>query len=130
MDEAFLQAEWEYVTPPEPEDTVDEGKWGPNTDAIQAILDRIPTLTQEQKDELNKRWDKIDATMAYRGWWDAWGEVRDQDFDGWEEPFERFHEELPAAGDAIAAVALEGMISANAYDSLIAIWERVVGRVS
>ena len=105
-------------------------KYGPNTAEVQAILDRIPTLTQEQKDELNQRRDKIDVTMAYSYWWDAWSEVRDQDYDGWEEACEKVNEELPAAGDAIAATALKGMISEDAYDSLMAIWERVVGRVS
>ncbi|WP_276958989.1 hypothetical protein [Ferrimicrobium acidiphilum] len=104
-------------------------KYGPNTEAIQIILDRIPALTQEQKDEMNRRWEKIDATMAYRYWWDAWGEVRDHDTEQWSEPFERFEEELPAAGDAIAATALKGMISEDAYDSLMGIWERVVGSV-
>jgi hypothetical protein len=101
-------------------------KYGTNTVAVQAILDRIPTLTQEQKDELNKRWDKIDVTMAYSYWWDAWGEVRDQDCQEWEEAHDRFNEELPAAADAIAAVALKGMISEEAYDALIRIWQRVV----
>ena len=103
-------------------------KWGPNTAAVQAIVDRIPTLTQEQKDELNQRYDKIDASMAYRYWWDAWSEVRDNEiFEGWREPFDKFNEELPAAGDAIAATALKGIISEDAYESLMAIWEEVVG---
>jgi len=103
-------------------------KWGPNTAAVQAIVDRIPTLTQEQKDELNQRYDKIDASMAYRYWWHAWSEVCDNEiFEGWREPFDKFNEELPAAGDAIAAAALKGIISEDAYESLMAIWEEVVG---
>jgi len=103
-------------------------KYGPNTAAVQAIIDRIPTLTQEQKDELNQRYDKIDATMAYRYWWDAWSEVRDNEvFEGWHEPFEKFDEDLPAAGDAIAATALKGIISEDAYESLMGIWASVVG---
>lgn len=129
MDPNFLIAEMEYITPPEPQDERTDEKWGPNTEAIQIILDRIPTLTQEQKDEMNRRWEKIEATMAYRYWWDAWGEVRDHDTEQWQEPFERVEEELPAAGDAIAAVALEGLISPDAFDALIEIWERVVGSV-
>jgi hypothetical protein len=38
-------------------------KWGPNTAAVQAIVDRIPTLTQEQKDKLNRR-SQTDARRA------------------------------------------------------------------
>jgi len=102
-------------------------KWGPNTAAVQAIIDRIPTLTQEQKDELNQRWHMIGVTMGYSHYWHAWSEVVDQDWDGWEEAFEKFNQELPAAGDAIAAAALTGMISEDAYESLMAIWESVVG---
>jgi len=103
-------------------------KWGPNTAAVQAIVDRISTLTQEQKDELNQQWDEIDNTMAYAYYWEAWSEVRDNEvFEGWHEPFEQFDEDLPAAGDAIAATALKGIISEDAYDSLMAIWEEVVG---
>jgi len=102
-------------------------RYGPNTAAVQAIIDRIPTLTQEQKDELNQLWDEIDTTMAYAYYWEAWSEFRHQDYDGWEEAFKKFNEELPAAADAIAAAALKGMISEDAYDSLMAIWEEVVG---
>jgi len=102
-------------------------KYGPNTAAVQAIIDRIPTLTQEQKDELNQLWDEIDTTMAYAYYWEAWSEFRDQNYEGWEEDFEKVDDELPAAGDAIAAAALKGMISEDAYDSLMAIWEEVVG---
>ena len=128
MDPNFLIAEMEYITPPEPQDERTDEKWGPNTEAIQIILDRIPTLTQEQKDEMNRRWEKIDTTMAYRYWWDAWGEVRDHDTDQWEEAYD-LADGLPAAQDAIAAVALEGLISPDAFDALIEIWERVVGSV-
>jgi len=103
-------------------------KYGPNTAAVQAIIDRIPTLTQEQINQLNYLYDKIDTTMAYRFWWDAWSEVRDNEvFEGWHEPFEQFDEDLPAAGDAIAATALKGIISEDAYDSLMAIWASVAG---
>jgi len=102
-------------------------KYGPNTAAVQAIIDRIPTLTQEQKDELNQEWDEIDTTMACAYYWEAWSKVRDQDYDGWEEAFETVNDELPAAGDAIAATALKGMISEDAYESLMAIWQQVVG---
>jgi len=102
--------------------------WGPNTAAVQAIVDRIPTLTQEQINQLNYLYDKIDSTMAYRYWWDAWAEVRDNEiFEGWREPFDKIDDELPAAADAIAATALKGIISEDAYESLMAIWASVVG---
>jgi len=103
-------------------------KYGPNTAAVQAIIDRIPTLTQEQVTEMNQQWDEIDNTMAYAYYWEAWSEVRDNEvFEGWREPFNKVDEDLRAAGDAIAAMALKGMISEDAYDSLMAIWEEVVG---
>jgi len=102
-------------------------KYGPNTAAVQAIIDRVSTLTQEQKDELNQRWDKIDFTTAYPSWKKAWSEVWGQDYDGWEEAFKKFKNDLPAAGDAIAATALKGIISEDAYESLMAIWASVVG---
>jgi hypothetical protein len=104
--------------------------WGPNTAAVQAIIGRIPTLTQEQKDELNRRWHNINVTMGFSYYWHAWSEVVDQDWDGWEEPFQKLNKDLPAAGDAIAAVALKGIISEDAYNSLMAIWESVVGSES
>jgi len=102
-------------------------KWGPNTAAVQAIIDRIPTLTQEQKDELNQRWARIDKSMPYRRYWDAWSEVWAQDCDWWEELFQKLNKEIPAAGSATAATALKGIISEDAYESLMAIWESVVG---
>jgi len=102
-------------------------RWGPNTAAVQAIVDRIPTLTQEQKDELNHLWDKIGGRVAYDYWWNAWSEVRLQDYDWTDEALQKFNEELPAAADAIAATALKGIISEDAYESLMAIWEKVVG---
>jgi hypothetical protein len=101
-------------------------KYGPNTAAVQAIIDRVSTLTQEQKEEFNNRWDAISASMADRDWWNAWGEVRDQDSDEWIEAYYKVPD-LPAAQDAIAAVALKGMISKEAYERLIEVWQSVVG---
>jgi len=100
--------------------------WGPNTAAVQAIIDRVRTLTQEQRDEMNQRWDKIGGRVAYDYWWDAWREIGPQGID-WRVEALKVIGWLPAATDAIAAATLKGMISEDAYDSLMAIWEEVVG---
>ena len=53
------------------------GIYGPNTEAVQAIIDRISTLTKDEIDRLSAAWD-----AAYDATWNAaWNAARNAAYD-------------------------------------------------
>ena len=43
--------------------------YGPNTEAVQSIIDRLPTLTEDEVNRLEAAWDAADVVA----WSAAWG---------------------------------------------------------
>ena len=47
---------------------IQEMIYGPNTEAVQAIIDRIPTLTEDEVNRLEAAWDAAWAASRHASW--------------------------------------------------------------
>ena len=97
--------------------------YGPNTATVQAIIDRIPTLTEDECKRLNAAWDAA-RDAAWDATWDAtWNAAWDAAWDAARD----------AARDAIVAtvtydLATEtGPYTIAQRDLLLAPWVKVCG---
>ena len=110
--------------------------YGPNTEAVQAIIDRISTLTEDECKQLTAIWDAAwgagwNATR-YAAMGAAWGAARDA---AWDAPIGASRDAAwYASRDAVLATVTydlatdDGPYTIAQRDLLLAPWVSVCGR--
>jgi hypothetical protein len=107
--------------------------FGPNGEAVVAVIDRARTLTADELTRLDAAgaaaWDAARAAARAAAWdeaWDAagaaaWDAARDE---AWDEAWDAA---WAAARDAARAELVRDLITPEQYDNLTAPWRSVVG---
>ena len=92
--------------------------YGPNTATVQAIIDRIPTLTEDECKRLNAAWSAAWSAAWIGSWigsWDAaWDAARDAAWDAtWDATWNAAWD---AAWDAARDAARDAIVATVTYD--------------
>ena len=99
-------------------------KYGPNTAEVQALIDKLRTLTVDQARQLDAAWDSAWSDVWSDAWnsvWKAartaaWYAARDVAWDAARE----------AAWDAILALLVKDLITPEQFDLLYGPWKQVM----
>ena len=112
-------------------------RYGPQTTEIEALLDRVRNLTDDEAQALADAWDAVwDACDA--AWvaacadaWDAWVAAWDAAWDAWDAIWD-VCDATRATRDVVLALVVRDLIGQHGftqthYDTLVAPWESVMG---
>ena len=103
-------------------------KYGPNTAEVQALIDKLRTLTVDQARQLDAAWDSAWSDAWNSVWKAAWFAARETARDGgWYVAMSAsLSAPMPAVSDAILALLVKDLITPEQFDLLYGPWKQVM----
>ena len=107
-------------------------RYGPQTTQIEALLERVRTLTGAETKALRDAWVTARGAVRYPAWAAAHDAAREAAWGAWDAGSADWDTAWYATRDAVQALAVRDLVGQHGftqehYDALVGPWETVMG---